>query len=115
MTPADADHGAFLIQLKDRIAAARLSAARAVNRELVGLYWDLGMAILSKQQTRSTLATRGFHHPTCGCCVRWPPCTPLRTFSHKLCETVMRRRKRLDAVVAIWLARREAYLGYHSL
>ncbi|MDP9912453.1 putative nuclease of restriction endonuclease-like (RecB) superfamily [Variovorax boronicumulans] len=40
-----------LEDLKRRIDGARLSAARAVNRELVGLYWDIGQAI-REQQTR---------------------------------------------------------------
>ncbi|MET3373424.1 hypothetical protein ABIC89_002486 [Variovorax boronicumulans] len=44
------DHPGFEA-LKRRIDGARLSAARAVNRELVGLYWDIGQAI-REQQTR---------------------------------------------------------------
>lgn len=39
----------FLAQLKSRIARARLKAVRAVNRELVELYWDMGLAIKEKQ------------------------------------------------------------------
>ncbi len=39
----------FLAEMKRRIADARLSAARAVNRELILLYWDLGRAIVEKQ------------------------------------------------------------------
>lgn len=39
----------FLAQLKSRIARARLNAVRAVNRELVELYWDMGLAIKEKQ------------------------------------------------------------------
>lgn len=42
---------AFVAELKARIASSRLSAARAVNRELVALYWDMGGAIAEKQQT----------------------------------------------------------------
>ena len=34
-----------MADLKTRIASARLTAARAVNSELVGLYWDIGEAI----------------------------------------------------------------------
>ncbi|MDP9129411.1 MAG: DUF1016 N-terminal domain-containing protein, partial [Candidatus Binatota bacterium] len=37
--------------MKERILHARNSAARAVNRELVLLYWDIGRAIVEKQQT----------------------------------------------------------------
>ncbi|AGU53859.1 hypothetical protein VAPA_2c13070 [Variovorax paradoxus B4] len=45
------DYPGFVADLKRRIDGARLSAARAVNRELVGLYWDIGQAI-REQQTR---------------------------------------------------------------
>ncbi len=34
-----------------RIRAGRLNAGRAVNRELVRLYWDIGRGIVEKQQT----------------------------------------------------------------
>ncbi|MCG3114993.1 MAG: PDDEXK nuclease domain-containing protein [Candidatus Manganitrophus sp. SA1] len=40
----------FLAEMKRRITDARLSAARAVNRELILLYWDLGRAIVEKQE-----------------------------------------------------------------
>lgn len=43
-------YGVFLGEIKQRIAAARVSAARAVNRELVRLYWDIGRAIAEKQR-----------------------------------------------------------------
>jgi len=43
------DYPAFVDDLKARIASARLTAARAVNSELVGLYWDIGAAIREKQ------------------------------------------------------------------
>ncbi len=44
------DYPAFLAALKERIVHARTSAARAVNRELALLYWDIGRAIVEKQQ-----------------------------------------------------------------
>jgi predicted nuclease of restriction endonuclease-like (RecB) superfamily len=44
------DYPAFLDALKKRILYSRTSAARAVNRELVLLYWDIGRAIVEKQQ-----------------------------------------------------------------
>ena len=37
--------------MKGRIQTARLQARRAVNRELVMLYWDIGRGIVEKQQT----------------------------------------------------------------
>ena len=41
----------FLGELKQRIMSARVSAARAVNNDLVLLYWDIGRGIVEKQQT----------------------------------------------------------------
>jgi predicted nuclease of restriction endonuclease-like (RecB) superfamily len=45
------DYDQFLSSLKTRIQTARLSAARAVNRDLVLLYWDIGRAIVEKQKS----------------------------------------------------------------
>lgn len=45
------DYPAFLAALKERILHARTSASRAVNRELILLYWDIGRGIVEKQQT----------------------------------------------------------------
>ena len=39
----------FLGELKQRIASARLHAARAVNRELIPLYWDIGQEIMERK------------------------------------------------------------------
>lgn len=39
----------FLGELKLRIQSARLSAARAVNRDMILLYWDIGQGIVKKQ------------------------------------------------------------------
>jgi predicted nuclease of restriction endonuclease-like (RecB) superfamily len=44
------DYPAFLDALKERILHARTSAARAINRELALLYWDIGRAIVEKQR-----------------------------------------------------------------
>jgi len=46
-----ADYASFIEALKERVTAARQSAARAVNHGLIALYWDIGEAILDKQQT----------------------------------------------------------------
>lgn len=48
-TPILFDYARFVEGLKRRIDGARLSAARAVNRELVALYWDMGQAIREQQ------------------------------------------------------------------
>jgi hypothetical protein len=44
------DYAAFLATLKERIVSARISAARAVNRDLILLYWDIGRGIVEKQR-----------------------------------------------------------------
>jgi len=40
----------FIAALKSRVQAARISAARAVNSEIILLYWDIGQGIVEKQQ-----------------------------------------------------------------
>lgn len=45
------DYAHFLTEVKGRIQTARLQAGRAVNRELVMLYWDIGRGIVEKQRT----------------------------------------------------------------
>ncbi|MDR1280049.1 MAG: PDDEXK nuclease domain-containing protein, partial [Opitutaceae bacterium] len=44
------DYATFVADLKSRIASARLTAARTVNRELILLYWDIGKTIVEKQE-----------------------------------------------------------------
>jgi len=47
-----AEYGPFLEDLKERIRAAQLRAAVAVNRELVLLYWGIGRRILELQHAQ---------------------------------------------------------------
>ena len=47
---APAGYEQLLTQLKSRIRAAQLNAARAVNAELVLLYWSIGRDILDRQE-----------------------------------------------------------------
>lgn len=47
--PSDDRYRLFVAELKERVLAARTSAARAVNRDLVLLYWDLSRAIVEQQ------------------------------------------------------------------
>ena len=47
---ASPEYRQFIADLKTRVASARLSAARAVNRDLILLYWDIGHGIVEKQQ-----------------------------------------------------------------
>ena len=48
-TQMEGEYTAFVTNLKTRIQTARISAARAVNRDLILLYWDIGRGILEKQ------------------------------------------------------------------
>jgi len=43
------DYAHWLGEVKSRIQSARVSAAHAVNRELILLYWDIGQGIVEKQ------------------------------------------------------------------
>lgn len=43
------DYGSLLVEVKERIRAAQYRALRAVNKELVGLYWDIGRLIAERQ------------------------------------------------------------------
>ena len=40
----------FIAALKSRVQAARISAARAVNSEIILLYWEIGQGIVERQQ-----------------------------------------------------------------
>ena len=40
----------FLADIKRRVISARISAARAINRDLIGLYWDIGRMIVEMQE-----------------------------------------------------------------
>jgi predicted nuclease of restriction endonuclease-like (RecB) superfamily len=43
------DYTSLLAEVKERVRAAQYQALRAVNRELVGLYWDIGGMIVGRQ------------------------------------------------------------------
>jgi len=47
---ATQDYAEFLAQIKAQIRLRQYQALRAVNHELVGLYWDLGESVHQKQQ-----------------------------------------------------------------
>ena len=47
--PVPADYGALLIAVKERVRAGQYQALRAVSKELVGLYWDIGRMIVERQ------------------------------------------------------------------
>ncbi len=44
------DYGNLLAEIKDRVRIAQYEALRAVNKELVGLYWDIGSMIAQRQK-----------------------------------------------------------------
>ncbi len=44
------DYREFIRSLKDEVQAAQIKAARSVNAQLIGLYWELGKRITEKQQ-----------------------------------------------------------------
>ncbi len=47
------DYTALLKEVKERVRAAQYAALRAVNKELIGLYWDIGRMIVGQQEGRS--------------------------------------------------------------
>ena len=48
---ATTDYPALLAEVKACIQSAQYAALRSVNRELVGLYWDIGRLIMERQQS----------------------------------------------------------------
>lgn len=53
LSPAPSGYAAWLVDLKSRIHASQQRAARAVNQELVLLYWQIGRDILTRQSQQS--------------------------------------------------------------
>ena len=49
-TVLPAEYSTFLIELKERIHKAQYAALKAVNKELIALYWDIGKSIVSRQE-----------------------------------------------------------------
>jgi predicted nuclease of restriction endonuclease-like (RecB) superfamily len=41
----------LLVEVKERIRSAQYAALKAVNQELIALYWDIGQLIVDRQQT----------------------------------------------------------------
>lgn len=48
-TRTSIDYPAFLAEVKERVRSAQYTALKAVNTELVGLYWDIGRMIVERQ------------------------------------------------------------------
>ena len=47
--PQDQDYAQLLLDVKARVRSAHYAALKAVNSELVGLYWDIGRMIVDRQ------------------------------------------------------------------
>jgi predicted nuclease of restriction endonuclease-like (RecB) superfamily len=43
------DYRSLLIEVKERVRSAQYQALKSVNKELVGLYWDIGKLIVERQ------------------------------------------------------------------
>jgi predicted nuclease of restriction endonuclease-like (RecB) superfamily len=43
------DYGKLYAEIKERVRAAQYDALRAVNKELVAMYWDIGRLISQRQ------------------------------------------------------------------
>jgi len=48
--PMNGTYNVLLRDIKERVHAAQYEAMRSVNRELVGLYWDIGRMIFERQE-----------------------------------------------------------------
>ena len=44
------DYPRLLSEIKERIRCAQYQALKAVNKELIGLYWDIGRMIAERQE-----------------------------------------------------------------
>lgn len=44
------EYGKLLVEVKQRIRSAQYEALKAVNQELIALYWDIGELIVTQQQ-----------------------------------------------------------------
>jgi hypothetical protein len=53
-TPENPDYQQhLLVEIQQRILSAQYAALKAVNQELIALYWDIGRSIINQQQTAS--------------------------------------------------------------
>ncbi len=50
---ASTDYPVLLAEIKERVRPAQYAALKAVNKELVGLYWDIGRLIVERQADSS--------------------------------------------------------------
>jgi DUF1016 N-terminal domain len=52
-SPTSENYQYLLLEVKQRIRSAQYEALKAVNKELIALYWDIGAMIVSRQQVSS--------------------------------------------------------------
>ncbi len=50
ITPSKQDFNSFVKEIKHKILSSQYEALKAVNKELIQLYWDIGKNIVEKQQ-----------------------------------------------------------------
>jgi hypothetical protein len=50
----------FLKDIKDRIRSAQYEASKSVNKELIGLYWDIGLKIVERQKSEGWGKSKSF-------------------------------------------------------
>jgi predicted nuclease of restriction endonuclease-like (RecB) superfamily len=48
--PTSEEYGNLLVEVKQRIRSAQYEALKAVNKELIALYWDIGKMIVTRQE-----------------------------------------------------------------
>jgi predicted nuclease of restriction endonuclease-like (RecB) superfamily len=48
--PTPEDYGNLFVEVKQRIRSAQYEALKAVNKELITLYWDIGKMIVTRQE-----------------------------------------------------------------
>ncbi|MBI3033216.1 DUF1016 domain-containing protein [Candidatus Woesearchaeota archaeon] len=49
-TMRNKEYSVFIAEIKERIRSAQYDALKSVNKELIGLYWDIGKKIVRKQE-----------------------------------------------------------------
>lgn len=47
------DYATLLADVKERVRSAQYAALRAINKELIGLYWDIGRMIVERQKGKT--------------------------------------------------------------
>ena len=100
--PMSREYVEFVTELKSRIQSARISATRAVNRDLILLYWDIGKGIVERQAAmgwgdsvvealakdlqKAFPGTSGFSAKISGTCGGFTRRTPMPNFCNKLSQ-----------------------------